>query len=535
MSKSYKGMRSKKNYVYSVVELRLHYQVCQNTISNWVRAGLHPSDGSKPYVFQGAELIRFHKDRRERGKHRLRIGEFYCLACKLPSFPATETLEILSEQKSKNIMVLAVCSECGSRYSKILNAIDWISVKKCIDTNTSLATIDEDTACALSGVGIKLENEVSKTYFENDRTIHEWLKFAGKYDPKTVDAHLVSIREFERHIGGLPFAKVTVNNISNYRNWLKDRVDTRVLVAFSRSTVRHRSSQLTKFFEWLLRQNGYRRLNKNLPEYFTLPKRQLAKALPKKERPYPSIEQAEEMVFAMPHVTLMDRRQRAMVAFAFLSGCRADTIISLRLCDLCFEKREIVQDAEYVRTKNGKSLNIRFFPIPKEFIDIVSDWKRELTGLIFSTTDPLFPSDVYLQERQGGDGVLDPIEPMKTSGPIREAFKIASRFMDERYTPHSARHTLAALGYKLCRTPEELNAWSKNLGHSSLEVTKTHYGAISDEDCFEIMGKISKIDRFSEDENELMIQFLGHEMESDDPNYTKAQRLVQMRRDNMRS
>ena len=39
------------------------------------------------------------------------------------------------------------------------------------------------------------------------------------------------------------------------------------------------------------------------------------------------------------------------------------------------------------------------------------------------------------------------------------------------FNPHSFRDTLVQLGEKLYRTPEEFEAWSKNLGHEQMLTT----------------------------------------------------------------
>ncbi len=42
----------------------------------------------------------------------------------------------------------------------------------------------------------------------NDRWLYDGQTFAGRFDAKTVDAHLISIREFESFISERSFAEV---------------------------------------------------------------------------------------------------------------------------------------------------------------------------------------------------------------------------------------------------------------------------------------------------------------------------------------
>jgi hypothetical protein len=46
------------------------------------------------------------------------------------------------------------------------------------------------------------------------------------------------------------------------------------------------------------------------------------------------------------------------------------------------------------------------------------------------------------------------------------------------FNPHSFRKTLALLGQKVCKSPEEYKAWSQNLGHENVLTTFSSYGDV---------------------------------------------------------
>lgn len=87
MSRSYKRVRPKKHFVYTVEDLMKLYSVVRSTVSNWVKEGLKPSDESIPFVFHGTEVKRFRDARRLTNKVHLRKGEFKCFRCKRRVFP----------------------------------------------------------------------------------------------------------------------------------------------------------------------------------------------------------------------------------------------------------------------------------------------------------------------------------------------------------------------------------------------------------------------------------------------------------------
>ena len=65
----------------------------------------------------------------------------------------------------------------------------------------------------------------------------------------------------------------------------------------------------------------------------------------------------------MPDKTDIERRDRALVAFAILSGARDRAIISFRLKHIDIEHDLIEHDARDVRTKRAKTFTTWFFPV----------------------------------------------------------------------------------------------------------------------------------------------------------------------------
>ena len=86
----------------------------------------------------------------------------------------------------------------------------------------------------------------------------------------------------------------------------------------------------------------------------------------------------------------------------------------------------------------------------------------------------LFSPALTLPQDENSSFRADGLEPCFWSNAqrIREVFRQA--FVSPGLTyfnPHSFRDTLVQLGKRLCRTPEEFEAWSKNLGHEHMLTT----------------------------------------------------------------
>lgn len=466
----------------------------RNTVSNWVGEGLITSDGKRPYVFRGALIKHFHEQRIARSKTNLRPGEFKCTGCKAAVFPDIETVEDHRSNAGRH-MYSAVCPDCGAAIWKLSNAADCDIMEDCRNPNTTRQRLYEEKDQERGGIGINGAIPAPKVFLENDRIIAKWQTYAGRFDEKTVDAYLATLRYCEEVTSGKRFDRFTITEAAKVRDDLKRRVRKDADAPLSTSTVRHRASHLKSFFEWLLKQEEGARLPKDLPEYFELPKAAFARALPKTIKAFPNIDEAAEMLQAMPSKSLVDQRARAIFAIAFLGALRADTVISLQIKHVDVAERRIIQDGTAVRSKNGKSEYIFWFPIPTRFEEEVIGWIETLKGRGFREDDALFPSsDWLLEPRKWMNRGDQPVPVMATKHAVSEAFAVASECSSAKYSPHSAKHTIGALRDEKRMTHEQRRAWSENMGHESERITETHYAKFSDEQRAEVLENIGDID-----------------------------------------
>ncbi|ANT60967.1 hypothetical protein AYJ57_11700 [Salipiger sp. CCB-MM3] len=526
MSRSYRNIRLHEAMVYSVADSQSVFGVHRNTISNWVRDGLKPSDDSLPQLFRGVELKRFHAERAARTRRNLRLGEFKCVACGNAIFPELTTLA-LTRQEGRATHAHATCCDCGAVLLKLLGATECDKVQECLDTNTPLALIDESKVTPPAGIGKDAGSQGVEWFTANDRVIYDWQAFAGKYSPKTVQAHLVSIRDFEVFLKGVHFSKVKPKDAGQYRDRLVRLLSqSKEQGGLSSSTVRHRASHLKAFFEWLRGQEGYRRLSASIPDYFALPRS--ASTTQAKERPkeYPTLDEAWRMVDLMPKKSVIQRRDRAMVAFAFISGFRAATLTALRIKHVDFDRLSVLQDAREVPAKNGKTYRAKWFPRTEAFQEVFLSWVQELKDFKFQTQDALFPDGKNLVARTLG---AVPIEPLASSKPLQDAFGKASERIGKAYTPHSARHALKALGAQMCRSHEQRKAWSMNLGHSDEQITEKHYAKMTQSRSSEIIEALSSDLVFTEEENEMIIDYYQQRFHRGTHEYLVAKSLAEKR------
>jgi hypothetical protein len=81
----------------------------------------------------------------------------------------------------------------------------------------------------------------------------------------------------------------------------------------------------------------------------------------------------------------------------------------------------------------------------------------------------------------------------QTTDPVRDVFRPGFAAAGQSYySPHSFRRTLTRLGQQVCTTPEELKAWSQNLGHEDVSTTLHSYGTVSGYRQAEIIGTLAE-------------------------------------------
>lgn len=526
MSRAYRAIRPRANYVYSVEKVMELYAVCRNTVSNWIGSGLRPVDGRRPQLFRGAELARFHQDRRARSSRHLRAGEFKCLGCKAAVFPDVANLGLITTSRGA-VLARGTCPDCDATVYKLLDETECNKLKTCLETNTNLLQSDETGSSEQLGIGKSGKPEVAQDGC-NDRILHHWLVYAGRYDEKTVDAHLTAIRDFERFLAGKAFNRVATDDVAAWRADLIRRCATLADAGgLSRSTVRHRASHLRTFFQWLSEQSGFRHLIAVIG-YFALPRRVQNSGELEPQREYTTLNEAVVMLNGLPSTTLKARRDRAIFATAFVAGLRKSALIALRLQHIDLEGKQVLHDGRNLGAKNGKSFIVDWFPRTEPFQTVIWAWYAEVSAMGLRGDDALFP-DMRVIDRCRGLSAPDrpPIPPMRTPVVVDQVFLQASAGRKRRFTPHSARDTLAALGDQLCRTSEERKAWSLNLGHASEAITWRHYGRVTDTRKAVIFSGFDVVETWAFEDMDLMLQFHQHKLYRGTPEFERAERMVE--------
>jgi integrase len=329
------------------------------------------------------------------------------------------------------------------------------------------------------------ENErIKRNYFTH-------LKLASGLSEASIDAAAKAIHRFESSTGFRSFKKFHIEQAIAFRRRLDEAVSAGDGKPLSKATVLQTLNLLRAFILWLAEQPGYRRhVRYSAAEYFRQSEKDTRIAKAPRERLVPTHEQIEAVLQAMPGRTDIERRNRALIAFTWLTGVRDGALASLKVKHVNVVEGRVDQDPREVKTKNSKALATTFFPVGAAALRIVTEWIEFLTkDRLWGLYDPLFPATLIDQdvERQFKAGGLAR-RHWSNAGSIRRIFREAFEAIGlPGFNPHSFRHTLAMLGERRCKTPEEFKAWSQNLGHEAVLTTFSSYGNVSPHRQIEII------------------------------------------------
>ena len=314
------------------------------------------------------------------------------------------------------------------------------------------------------------------------RDYFHYLVEAKRQDEATIDGVAKSLSRFEESTKARDFKRFHREQAVAFKAKLAAAANARTGERLSKATLNATMRDLRAFFFWLAHVPGFKsHIQYADADYFNLSHKDIAVATAVREKRVPTLEQVHHVLSAMPTATVLERRDRALIAFTALTGARVAALASLQLRHVDIADGYVEQDARAVRTKFAKTFRTYFKPIGGDALAIATAWHEELTrDLLWSATDPLFPApQMGLGETGGFIATGLSRNGWNTTSPIREIFKRAFAAADLPYfNPHSLRDMLVRFGMSLNLSAEAMKAWSQNLGHADVLTTFTSYGNV---------------------------------------------------------
>jgi integrase len=337
-----------------------------------------------------------------------------------------------------------------------------------------------------------------------------WLKEARGLSEASIDKAAASISSYEQFLDGKGFRGFHAERARAFKRHLSKAKTHGPGKPLSPGTINGILRDLMAFLNWLADQPGYKsKIHRSDIAYLSPDRKSETARRNTCWKPHPSPAQVRALIAQMPDGMVLERRDRALISFLFLTGSRETAAISLSLGHIDLEHGVVQFDGRHVDTKFGKSFTTAFFPIGGSAERIFRDWVRELReDHLFSATDPLFPKTLV---GIGPDRRFAPLgidrAPWSSASSAARIFKEAFRTAGlPPFSPHRVRDTLTELSREHCRTPEHYKAWSQNLGHEDVMTTFRSYGSVAPGRQVELMTRFRRRGPLPFDEEDDLIE-----------------------------
>lgn len=315
------------------------------------------------------------------------------------------------------------------------------------------------------------------------REYFAYLKEAKGRDEATIDGVAKSLARFEESTKARDFKRFHREQAVAFKSGLAHAVNARTGERISKATMLSTLRDLRAFFFWLAHLPGFKsHIAYADADYFNLSDKDVAVARARREKRVPTLAQVHHVLSVMPADTVLERRDRALIAFAALTGARVAALASFQLGHVNLDDGYVEHDARTVRTKFAKTFRTFLMPIKGGALAIFADWTRELArDHHWGSDDPLFPATQMGLDESGGfcaAGILR--SGWSTTQPINGIFRRAFECAGLPYfNPHSFRDMLVRYAMSLDLSAEAMKAWSQNLGHADVLTTFTSYGQVA--------------------------------------------------------
>lgn len=323
-----------------------------------------------------------------------------------------------------------------------------------------------------------------KTPYRNEqakRGFFEHLRGAKGFSEDSVNDYADAIGQWQIFSGAEDFATFDKTKAGAYCDWLTRRATKTPDGKLKPATRYHYLRRVKEFFLWLAEQPEYsQKLVKADAGFLRISKKDMQIVLSGTTKELPTLEEVQKVIGSIEPASEVGMRDRALISFALITGCRITAIISLKMKSFDKATQRIFQNpADGVRTKNSKTIITTFFPIgwdePRRYF---LEWYEYLESKGFAPDDPIFPatsSEISTKKAYSKDSISRSFWSVSSSA--RKIFeKRCENAGVKYYHPHAYRHLVVSLMSKMRLTEEEKRAISLTLGHENIGTTFGAYG-----------------------------------------------------------
>jgi len=344
-------------------------------------------------------------------------------------------------------------------------------------------------------------------YSDDNMVLYDkFLRSKRTYSEKTKKKYMQYFRYLEIYLQGKPLKKISLEGICGFSKYIDSlEHNHRQLASVTKINI---YSKLGNFFEWLSNLSGYKSvINYDMLSYFKLSnkeKSQMKRAMIAKK--YPSELEVLTIIKSIESTTVFGRRDRAIIAYLFLTGARIEAASTMKIKLLDIENMVAYQLCDQgVKTKYSKNIETTIPLFNEEIISELKNWYHELVNTLgFTGECPLFPkSELNLHGEYIVFANSDRLSQhfMNKNSMASIVTKHCKKAGFPAYHCHSFRDGHVGVMNKRIHSAEEMKAISVNIGHENILTTIRDYGDIDSKKAHEIIKSMNAQQKDSFDFN----------------------------------
>lgn len=306
---------------------------------------------------------------------------------------------------------------------------------------------------------------------------------------KTIEQIRRAIESYEDCTGHKDFRLFNMKYAIEYINYIKTK-------SLSLNTRRSYLRNLKDFFEWLSDKPSYKsKIKQEDIDLLSISNNETNQIARKINLDYPTFEQAKQIVESIEIKNEIDKRDKAMISFAILTGIRVSALMTITLGSIDIDKMMVHQFVrEGVQTKFRKDIIPRIFNFDDNLVRYFLDWYYYLKKeKLFGNEEPLFQKSKQLQNEDNLCFNYNSIsnEFWQSNSAIREIFvQRAKNANIKPFSPHKYRHLSIKLTFDKCQNAKEIKAVSQHFGHKDVSTTIQVYGNYRPDELIDILNDI---------------------------------------------
>lgn len=364
---------------------------------------------------------------------------------------------------------------------------------------------------------------MTKTTFENEqikRDFFDQLRGAKGFAKSSIVVFSDAISQWQKFTENESFSKFSKEKATAFVDWLSTKPSRTKTGKLALVTQDNYLRRVKKFFEWLSDQPGYKsKISKSEVEWLRLSKTDARIARMGTTRTEPVFEEVKRVIESIKGENEIDKRDRAIISLALITGARISAITSLKMRSFDKKKNVVYQNPkEGIKTKSSKSIATLIFPIEwREPERYFVEWYEYLESKGFRSDDPIFPSTFNDISDKNNNKVEVSKRFWSGSSSARNIFKKRCLNAGVPYSnPHSFRHLIVGMWMEEILPEKVKKAISLNLGHESVTTTFDSYGHsnMTQNEVFEVIKNLknlkanSKSTSITKEEREILEKLL---------------------------